>query len=242
MPARHCARSAHLVGTLVRARSAPPRLPPPSSPGCPTYGSRQEKNRGGTLGLNHMHMTCKTVRKTVQAVPRVMQKTSCSTCHAKNKLFHVSCKKAVPHVMQKKQAVPHVMQKNKLFHMSCKNHAKTMQNAVRTERQPAEPALFPGSLLYVLYVLYLTRQATEHPLFPGSLLYVLYMLYLTRQATEHLLSPGSLLYVLYLTRQATEHPLSPGSLLYVLYALYLTRQATEHPLSPGSLLYVLYVQ
>ena len=75
----------------------------------------------------------------------------------------------------------------------------------------------PGPLLYVLYVLYLTRQATEHPLSPGSLLYVLY--------------------VLYLTRQATEHPLSPGSLLYVLYVLYLTRQATE----VGSLLYVLYV-
>ena len=157
-------------------------------------------------------MTCKTVRKNVQAVLRVMQKTSCSTCHAKNKLFHVSCKK------------------NKLFHMSCKktscsacckHHAKTMQNAARTERQPAEPSLSPGSLLYVLYVLYLTRQATEHPLSPGSLLYVLY--------------------VLYLTRQATEHPLSPGSLLYVLYVLYLTRQATEHPLSPGSLLYVLYV-
>ena len=97
----------------------------------------------------------------------------------KNKLFHMSCKK------------------NKLFHMSCKNHAKTMQNAARTERQPAEPSLSPGSLLYVLYVLYLTRQATEHPLSPGSLLYVLYVLYLTRQPTEHPLSPGSLLYVLY---------------------------------------------
>ena len=56
--------------------------------------------------------------------------------------------------------------------------------------------LSPGSLLYVLYVLYLTRQPTEHPLSPGSLLYVLYVLYLT------------------------EHPLSPGSLLYVLYVLY----------------------
>ena len=31
----------------------------------------------------------------------------------------------------KKQAVPHVA-KNKLFHMSCKNHAKTMQHAART--------------------------------------------------------------------------------------------------------------
>ena len=93
--------------------------------------------------------------------------------------------------------------------------------ARRGRHQAAEPSQSPGPLLYVLYVLYLTRQATEHPLSPGSLLYVLY--------------------VLYLTRQATEHPLFPGSLLYVLYVLYLTRQATEHPLSPGSLLYVLYV-
>ena len=112
-----------------------------------------------------------------------------------------------------------------------------------TKPNPHSP---PGSLLYVLYVLYLTRQATEHPLSPGSLLYVLYVLYLTRQATEHPLSPGSLLYVLYvlyLTRQATEHPLSPGSLLYVLYVLYLTRQATEHPLSrvPCYMCYMCYI-
>ena len=59
-------------------------------------------------------------------------------------------------------------------------------------------------MLYVLYVLYLTRQAAEPPLSPGSLLYVLYVLYLTRQAAEPPLSPGSLLYVLYV--------------LYVLYA------------------------
>ena len=87
------------------------------------------------------------------------------------------------------------------------------REAMPGRHQPAEPSQSPGPLLYVLYVLYLTRQATEHPLSPGSLLYVLY--------------------VLYLTRQATEHPLSPGSLLYVLYVLYLTRQATEHP--PGFL-------
>ena len=137
------------------------------------------------------------------------------------KLF-VSCKKSCSCHAKNVQAVPHVMQdvprvkKNKLFHMqkpcktvqkptcqndmslcSCKNHAKTMQNAARTERQPTEHPLSPGSLLYVLYVLYLTRQATEHPLSPGSLLYVLYVLYLARQATEHPLSPGSLLYVLH---------------------------------------------
>ena len=59
-------------------------------------------------------------------------------------------------------------------------------------------------MLYVLYVLYLTRQAAEPPLSPASLLYVLYVLYLTRQAAEPPLSPASLLYVLYV--------------LYVLYA------------------------
>ena len=152
------------------------------------------------------HVSCKkavrVMQKNVQAVPRV-KKTSCSTCKNRAK----PCKKPTC--------------QNDMSLCSCKNHAKTMQNAARTERQPAEHPLSPGSLLYVLYVLYLTRQATEHPLSPASLLYVLY--------------------VLYLTRRATEHPLSPGSLLYVLYVLYLTRQATEHPLSPGSLLYVLYV-
>ena len=98
------------------------------------------------------------------------------------------------HVMQnhvmpkpcKKQAVPHVA-KNKLFHMSCKNHATCGAYAGvytgQVARQATEHPLSPGSLLYVLYVLYLTRQATEHPLSPGSLLYVLYVLYLTRQAT-----------------------------------------------------------
>ena len=44
----------------------------------------------------------------------------------------------------------------------------------------AAAELFPGSLLYVLYVLYLTRQAAEHPLFPSSLLYVLYVLYILK--------------------------------------------------------------
>ena len=140
--------------------------------------------------------------KTVQAV-RVMRKKLFVSCKKTCKLFHMSCKNTSCSTCEK----------NKLFHMqkpcktvkkptcqndmslcSCKNHAKTMQNAARTERQPS---LSPGSLLYVLYVLYLTRQATEHPLSPGSLLYVLYVLYLTRQATEHPLSPGSLLYVLY---------------------------------------------
>ena len=64
--------------------------------------------------------------------------------------------------------------------------------------------LFPGSLLYVLYVLYLTRQPTEHPLF-------------ARQPTEHPLSPGSLLYVLYVlyTLYALQN------VVYVLYKAYL---------------------
>ena len=136
-----------------------------------------------------------TLRKNVQAV-RVMQKTSCSTCHEK------TARKTV---------------------QTCKNHATcgAYAGVYAGRRGKASTQGSAASLLYVLYVLYLTRQATEHPLPPGSMLYVLY--------------------VLYLTRQATEHPLPPGSMLYVLYVLYLTRQATEHPLSPSSMLYVLYV-
>ena len=86
------------------------------------------------------HVSCKK-----QAVPHVMscKKTSCSTCHAMQK---TACKTA---------------QKSKLFHMSCKNHAKTMQNAARAERQPAEPSQSPGSLLYVLYVLYGSHKASH---------------------------------------------------------------------------------
>ena len=49
----------------------------------------------------------------------------------------------------------HVMQK------PCKNHAKTMQNAVRTECQAAEPSQSPGSLLHVLYVLYGSHKANR---------------------------------------------------------------------------------
>ena len=104
-------------------------------------------------------------------------------------------------------------------------------------RQAAEPPLSR----YMCYILH-AKPLNSHS--PASLLYVLYVLYLTRQAAEPPLSPASLLYVLYvlyLTRQAAEPPLSPGSLLYVLYVLYLTRQAAEPPLSPSSLLYVLYV-
>ena len=78
------------------------------------------------------------------------------------------------------------------------------------QKCPGLAPLSPGSLPYVLYVLY--GSYTEHPLSPGSLLYVLYVLYLTRQPTEHPLSPGSLLYVLYVL-----YTYARKSVLYVLY-------------------------
>ena len=91
-------------------------------------------------------MTCKTVRK---------KRASCSTCHAKNKLFHMSCTK---------QAVPRVMQKNKLFHMSCKKtscstcHAKTMQKPCKMRRvrsanppNPHSPRV-PCYMCYMCYI------------------------------------------------------------------------------------------
>ena len=103
------------------------------------------------------------------------KRASCSTCHARCS----TCEKKTSCSTCKNRAKPCKKPtcQNDMSLCSCKNHAKTMQNAARTERQPAEHPLSPGSLLYVLYVLYLTRQATEHPLSPGSLLYVLYVLY-----------------------------------------------------------------
>ena len=151
------------------------------------------------------------MQKNVQAVPHVMQdvprvkKTSCSTRKNRAK----PCKKPTC--------------QNDMSLCSCKNHAKTMQNAARTERQLAEHPLSPGSLLYVLYVLYLTRQATEHPLSPGSLLYVLYVLYLTRQATEHPLSSGScyMCYMCYISQNKPLNIHSPRIPCYMCYMCYM---------------------
>ena len=84
------------------------------------------------------------------------------------------------------------------------------REAMPDRHQAAEPSQSPGSLLYVLYVLYGSHKASH-----GSLLYVLY--------------------VLYLTRQATEHPLSPGSLLYVLYVLYLSTSTLPGFLATGAI-------
>ena len=182
-----------LLCTLVRCPLG--TTPPPTAKfsGCPTYGSLTRKKQGGTLGLNHMHMTCKTVRKNVQAVPRVMQKKQAVPHVAKKKLFHMSCKK---------QAVPHACKnhaKNKLFHMlqkPCKKqavpHAKTNAKCGAYGAPTRRTSLFPGSLLYVLCAIWVLHAKPLNLHSPGFLLYVLYVLYLTRQATEHPLSPGFL--------------------------------------------------
>ena len=101
---------------------------------------------------------------------------------------------AVPHVMQKNKLFHVSRKKNKLFHMSCKNRAKpckkqAVPHVAKTMQKPNPHS--PPRPCYTCYMCYmgLTWQATEHPLSPGSLLYVLYVLYLTRQAAEH---PGFL--------------------------------------------------
>ena len=125
----------------------------------PTYGSLTRKKTGGT-GLSHMHMSCKNCAKKRQAVPRVMQKTvrvmqkkraSCSTCE-KNKLFHMQkpCKTV--------QKTGHVLCSCK---KPCKNHAKCGAYGA----QPAEHHS-PGSLLYVLSVLYLKPLNIHSPRVP----------------------------------------------------------------------------
>ena len=126
----------------------------------------------------------------------MQNRASCSTCHAKNRMQNRA--------------------KNKLFHMSRKNHAKTMQNAARTECQPEcfrsgfvsmrsrrelrqvagwllcragapNPHSPPGPC-YTCCMCYmgLTRPPTEPPLFPGALLHVLYVLYGSYKASSTL--------------------------------------------------------
>ena len=131
---------------------------------------------------------------------RAKKRASCSTCHAK------------------KQAVPRVMQKNKLFHMSCKNRAKpckkqavphvakTMQKPckmARTERQPRRTLTVPRVLaIRAICAIWVSQGKPLNIHSPRVPCYMCYMCYMG------------------LTRQATEHPLSPGSLLYVLYVLH----------------------
>ena len=90
---------------------------------CPTYVRQPDRKKqgGASMGLNHMHMQNRAKNQHV--------KMTCSkSCHAKNKLFHVSCKKT-------SCSTCHVMQKNKLFHMSC--HAKNrMQNRAKKQAVP----------------------------------------------------------------------------------------------------------
>ena len=124
--------------------------------------------------------------------------TCSKSCHAKNKLFHVSCKK------------------NKLFHMSCKKtscstcHAKTMQKPCKTVQKTScstccknhaktmqnEPSQSPASAICAIWVSQGKPLNIHSPPGPCYMCYMCYM-GLTRQATEHPLSPGSLLYVLY---------------------------------------------
>ena len=84
-----------------------------------------------------------------QAVPHIMQKTSCSTCHAKP-MQKTSCSTCCKN-MQKTSC-------STCCKKPCKNHAKCAAYGAPTRRT----LTLPGSLLYVLYVLYLTRQPTEH--------------------------------------------------------------------------------
>ena len=84
---------------------------------CKHAKTMQKPCKNHAKTMQHAARTlASTLRKNVQAV-RVMQKTSCSTCHKKNRAQNRA----------KKRASCSCHAKNKLFHMSCKNHAKTMQ-------------------------------------------------------------------------------------------------------------------
>ena len=135
--------------------------------------------------MSHMQKPCKTV----QAVPRVMQKKLFVSCKKTCKLFHTSCKKSCS-TCEKKQAVPHAKTvqnraKNQHVKMTCLCvHAKTMQKPCKMRRvRSANPPNPHSSRVrcYMCYMCYISQGKPLNPLSPGSLLYV----YLTRQATEH---------------------------------------------------------
>ena len=147
MPARHCACSALcLLGTFTKvparrcACSAPPRLPPAK---FSRMSQPDKKKTGGRFGVEpHAHV--KPCEKTCKLFHVSCKKTSCSTCHAKKRASCSTCH-------AKTQAVPRVMQttchaktvqnraKNKLFHMSCKNHAKCGAYGAPTRRTLTVP-------------------------------------------------------------------------------------------------------
>ena len=82
------------------------------------------------------------------------------------------------------------------------------REAMPGRHQPAEPSQSPGPLLYVLYVLCLTRQATEHPLSPGPC-YMCYMCYISQGKPLNIHSPPGPCYMCYMCYISQ---LSPGFL------------------------------
>ena len=185
--------------------------------------------------MNHMHMTCKTVRKNVQAVPRVMQK-----------------KQAVPHVA-KKQAVPHIMQKTscstchaKTMQQTscstcCKNHAKnklfhmlqkTMQKPCKMRRvRSANPLNIHSSRVpcYMCYMYYISQGKPLNIHSPRDPCYMCYMCYISQGKPLNIHSPRVPCYMCYMCYISQGKPLNihcfrvPCYMCYMCYmALYST--------------------
>ena len=136
VPARHVYLGACsalcLLGT-VPARHRPASRPPRSSPGCPTYGSLTGKKQGGHFGFGvepHAHVKPCEKPTCQNDMFKIMscKKQAVPRVMQKHKLFHMSCKKTSCSTCHAMQKTAcKTVQKSKLFHMSCKNHAKTMQ-------------------------------------------------------------------------------------------------------------------
>ena len=210
MPARHCARSARLV---TSARSALPRCPlgtalPRSEvvQDEPTYGSLTGKKTGGR-GTGLSHMTCKkrascSCHAKKQAV-RVMQKTSCSTCHEKTarKTVRKTCKLFVS---CKKQAVPHVMQK------PCKNHATCAYAGVYTGQVARQGGFYAGRRgnppnihsprvpCYMCYMCYISQGKPLNIHSPRVPCYMCYMCYISQGKPLNIHSPRVPCYMCYM--------------------------------------------
>ena len=149
------------------------------------------------MGLNHMQNRAKNQH---------VKMTCSKSCHAKNKLFHVSCKKqAVPHVMQKTScSTCHAMQKTHAKpckKASCSTcHAKTMQkpcktmqNAARTEprRTLTVPRVLAICAIWAIWVLQGKPLNIHSPRVPCYMCYMCYMaLYRFLRVQNKYIAPG----------------------------------------------------
>ena len=148
----------------------------------------------------------------------VQHATPCEKKRAKTMRNHAMQNVMQNHVMQnhvmpkpcKKQAVPHVA-KNKLFHMSCKNHAKTMQKPCKMRRvRSAKPPNIhsPRVPCYMCYMCYISQGKPLNIHSPRVPCYMCFMCYISQGKPLNIHSPRVPCYMCYMCYISQGKPLN----------------------------------